>query len=52
MGTVFVYIVPMAFKFCTDTVALVRDEAAAKIGDIVKQFTSKAEGEIYLPAII
>jgi serine/threonine-protein phosphatase 4 regulatory subunit 1 len=49
---VFTYIVPIAFKFCTDTVSIVRDEAASKIGDIVQQFASKAGGDIYLPAII
>lgn len=52
INTVFVYIVPIAFKFCTDTVALVRDEAAAKIGDIVRQFAEKQDGEMFLPAII
>lgn len=49
---VFTYIVPIAFKFCTDTVSIVRDEAASKIGDIVRQFATKAGGDIYLPAII
>lgn len=49
---VFTYIVPMAFKFCNDTVSIVREEAATKIGDIVQVFASKPEGEMFLPAII
>lgn len=49
---VFTYIVPIAFKFCTDIVSIVRDDAAAKIGDIVRQFAGKPGGEAFLPAII
>ncbi len=44
LGTVFTYIIPMAFKLCTDSVSIVRDEAASKIGDIVKLFSMNPEG--------
>lgn len=47
----FTYLVPMAFKLCSDIVSCVREEAACQIGSIVKKFQSP-EGEIYLPAII
>jgi hypothetical protein len=49
---VFTYIVPIAFKFCTDTVSIVREEASNKIGDIVDEFSTKPGGELFLPAII
>jgi len=36
--TIFQYIVPLLFKFCSDSVSIVREEAADKVGDFVQKF--------------
>ena len=52
LQTVFVYLLPIAFKFCSDPVSIVREEAALQIGNLVKKFNTEEGEHIYLPALI
>ena len=53
LQTVFSYLIPITFKFCSDPVSIVRTEAAKQIGNLIKKFNSSEEGKlVYLPAII
>ena len=36
--TIFEYVVPILFKFCSDSVSIVREEAAMKVGDFISKF--------------
>lgn len=40
LQTVFSYLIPITFKFCSDPVSIVRTEAAKQIGNLVKKFNS------------
>ncbi|EAR99442.2 protein phosphatase 4 regulatory subunit 1, putative (macronuclear) [Tetrahymena thermophila SB210] len=52
--TVFRYIMPISFKLCNDTVAIVREEAAKKVHSILLQLLSeKAEtSEIFFECVV
>jgi serine/threonine-protein phosphatase 4 regulatory subunit 1 len=52
LQTVFSYLIPITFKFCSDPVSIVRTEAALQIGSLVKKFNTEETKDIYLPAII
>ena len=41
--TIFEYMVPILLKFCSDSVSIVREEAAKKVGDFIKKL-SQVEG--------
>ena len=36
---IFEYVVPILLKFCSDTVSIVREEAAGRIGDFIEKLT-------------
>ena len=40
---IFQYVVPILLKFCSDSVSIVREEAAGRIGDFIEKL-SEAEG--------
>lgn len=41
--TIFQYMVPILLKFCSDSVSIVREEAAGKVGDFIQKL-SVSEG--------